>query len=166
LALAYLLETEEALNRAREAERQQELQEGRGWLAGGPSVYLPLCESYLRLARLPDAERIAERVSKIVPRTAALEAQALYLRAEITAYLEWKQSDEAESCYQRALTMAAGCDMRPLVAHCHLGVGKLYQRTGRGEQAKEHLTTATTMYREMDMTYWLEQAEAEMRELA
>ena len=81
-----------------EAERQQELQVGRGWLAGGPSVYLPLCESYLRLARLPDAERIAERVSKIVPRTAALEAQALYLLAEITAHLERKQSDEAESC--------------------------------------------------------------------
>ena len=53
--------------------------------------------------------------------------------------------------------------MRPLVAHCHLGLGKLYRRTGKREQAQEHLTTATTMYREMDMTFWLEQAEAEMR---
>ncbi len=50
--------------------------------------------------------------------------------------------------------------MRPLVAHCHLGLGKLYQRTDRHEQAQEHLTTATTMYREMDMRFWLEQAEA------
>jgi hypothetical protein len=50
--------------------------------------------------------------------------------------------------------------MRPLVAHCHLGLGKLYWRTGKREQAKEHLTTAATMYREMGMTYWLEQAEA------
>ena len=55
--------------------------------------------------------------------------------------------------------------MRPLVAHCHLGLGKLYRRTGKREQAQEHLTTATTMYREMDMRFWLEQAEAEMREL-
>ena len=55
--------------------------------------------------------------------------------------------------------------MRPLVAHCHLGLGKLYPRTGQREQATEHPTTATTMYREMGMTYWLEQAEAEMREL-
>ena len=54
--------------------------------------------------------------------------------------------------------------MRPLVAHCHLGLGKLYQRTGKREQAQEHLATATTMYREMGMTYWLEKAEAEMRE--
>jgi hypothetical protein len=51
--------------------------------------------------------------------------------------------------------------MRPLVAHCHLGLGKLYRRTGTREQAQEHLTTATTMYREMDMRYWLEQAEAD-----
>ena len=49
--------------------------------------------------------------------------------------------------------------MRPLVAHCHLGLGKLYRRTGKREQAQEHLTTATTMYREMDMRFWLEQAE-------
>ena len=53
-------------------------------------------------------------------------------------------------------------DMRPLIAHCHLGLGKLYRRTGKREQAQEHLTTATTMYREMDMRFWLEKAEAEM----
>jgi hypothetical protein len=48
--------------------------------------------------------------------------------------------------------------MRPLVAHCHLGLGKLYHRTDKREQAQEHLTTATTMYRDMGMTYWLEKA--------
>ena len=55
--------------------------------------------------------------------------------------------------------------MRPLAAHCHLGIGKLDRRTGKREQAREHLTTAATMYREMDMTYWLAQAEAESMEL-
>ena len=54
--------------------------------------------------------------------------------------------------------------MRPLVAHCYLGLGKLYHRTGKREQAQEHLTTAMTMYREMGMTYWLEQADAELKE--
>jgi hypothetical protein len=49
----------------------------------------------------------------------------------------------------------------PLVAHCHLGLGKLYHRTDKREQAQEHLATATTMYRDMGMTYWLEKAEAE-----
>ena len=51
--------------------------------------------------------------------------------------------------------------MRPLVAHCHLGLGKLSRRTGKRELAQEHLTTATTMYREMDMRFWREQAEKE-----
>jgi hypothetical protein len=48
--------------------------------------------------------------------------------------------------------------MRSLLAHCHLGLGKLYWRTDKREQAQEHLTTATTMYREMDMRFWLERA--------
>jgi hypothetical protein len=52
--------------------------------------------------------------------------------------------------------------MRRLVAHCHLGLGTLYQRTGKRQQAGEHLTTATTMYREMEMGFWLEKADAEM----
>ncbi len=55
--------------------------------------------------------------------------------------------------------------MRPLVAHCHLGLDRLYRRTGKREQAREHLTTATAMCREMNLGFWLEQAEAAMREL-
>ena len=59
--------------------------------------------------------------------------------------------------------LAEELGMRPLVAHCHRGLGKLYPKR---EQAQEHLATATTMYREMDMRFWLEQAEAELRDLA
>ena len=56
--------------------------------------------------------------------------------------------------------------MRPLVAHCHLGLAKLYRRTGTRREAQEHFATATTMYREMDMRFWLEKAENEMAESA
>jgi hypothetical protein len=55
--------------------------------------------------------------------------------------------------------------MRPLIAHCHLGLGKLYRRPRKREQGREHLTTATTMYRERGMMYWLEQAGAETTDL-
>jgi hypothetical protein len=48
---------------------------------------------------------------------------------------------------------------------CRLGLSKLHRRTGQREQAQEHLTTATTMYRDMGMTYWLEMAEAEIIDL-
>ena len=53
--------------------------------------------------------------------------------------------------------------MRPLAAHCHLSLGKLYRLTGKQDQAQQNLTTATTMYREMDMRFWLGAGEAEMR---
>ena len=54
--------------------------------------------------------------------------------------------------------------MRPLVAHCNLGLGRLYRRRDRRDQVQEHVSTAATMYREMDMRFWLESAEAEMKE--
>jgi hypothetical protein len=63
------------------------------------------------------------------------------------------------------LALADELGMRPLVAHCHLGLGKLSRCTGQPHEARAHLTTATMMYREMDMQFWPEQAEAEMREL-
>ncbi len=52
--------------------------------------------------------------------------------------------------------------MRPLAAHCHLGLGKLYRRMGRTQEAEERITTATKMYREMAMRWWLDQAGAGM----
>jgi hypothetical protein len=60
-----------------------------------------------------------------------------------------------------SVALARELGMRPVAAHGHLGLGKLYRRTGTREQAQEYLTTATTMYREMDMRFWLEQAESE-----
>jgi hypothetical protein len=54
--------------------------------------------------------------------------------------------------------------MRPLVAHCHLGLARLDRLTGHQEQAREHLATAATMYHEMAMTFWLEQVEAQLKE--
>jgi hypothetical protein len=50
--------------------------------------------------------------------------------------------------------------MRPLIARCHLGLGKLYRRMGKRQEAHENLSAATAMYREMNMRFYLEQAEA------
>jgi hypothetical protein len=55
--------------------------------------------------------------------------------------------------------------MRPLVAHCHFHLGKLFRKADQQTQAPEHLTSGTTMYREMDMQFWLDRAEAEVRQL-
>jgi hypothetical protein len=55
--------------------------------------------------------------------------------------------------------------MRPLQAHCHLGLGTLYATTGRPEQARTALTTAIHLYRATDMTFWLPQAEAALAQV-
>jgi len=92
------------------------------------------------------------------------EARALGVLAELAARGKTPDFEKAQGFCREALHLADEPGMRPLAAHCHLGLGKLYQRTGKREQAQEHLATATTMYREMGMTYWLEQAEAQIRE--
>jgi hypothetical protein len=61
--------------------------------------------------------------------------------------------------------MAEELGMRPLVAHCHLGLGTLYRRVGRARQARAALDTATALYRAMEMTFWLPQAEAALAEM-
>ena len=91
------------------------------------------------------------------------EARGLRLLGEATARRD--PPEHADDHYREALALGSELGMRPLVAHCHLGLGKLYRRAGNGQQAQEHLTSAETMYREMDMRFWLEKAEAELRRL-
>ena len=55
--------------------------------------------------------------------------------------------------------------MRPLLAHCHYGLGTLYLKTGRLEPARLELTAAIALYRAMDMTFWLPQAEAALAQV-
>ena len=78
---------------------------------------------------------------------------------DVTSHPDRFDAESGAAHYREALALAERHGMRPLVAHCHLGLGKLYRRTGKLEHARENLTTATTMYREMDMDFWLEQAE-------
>jgi class 3 adenylate cyclase/tetratricopeptide (TPR) repeat protein len=83
------------------------------------------------------------------------------IRAEALA-LQGKEPcrDEALSDWSRLIDLATELSMRPELAHCHFGLSKLYRRTGDDAEGQEHLTTAVTMYREMDMGFWLTQAEA------
>ncbi len=93
------------------------------------------------------------------------EAWSLRLFAEVTSRSDNPDIETAGDHYRQALAPADELGMRPLVAQCHLGLGKLYRRTGERRQAQEHLTTATDMFQEMDMRFWLEKEEAEMATL-
>src|SRR5262249_46088345 len=159
LARAYALadRVAEAISLAEQAvnESVRSLSPAAGMLAAA-EVYISagrVAEAYATLGQaLALARKRAER---------PLQAQALALLGRLAADRDGTEFEEAETRYRDAPALADTLGMRPLAAHCHLGLGKLYRRTGKREQAHEHLTTATTMYREMGMTYWLEKAEAE-----
>jgi tetratricopeptide (TPR) repeat protein len=93
------------------------------------------------------------------------QAYTLRLLGEIAARRHPPDVEEAEASYQEALTLANELGMRPLQAHCHLGLGTLYSQMGRVEQARTELATAITLYRSMEMTFWLPQAEAALAQV-
>jgi class 3 adenylate cyclase/tetratricopeptide (TPR) repeat protein len=125
-----------------------------------------LGEAYLLAGRLEQATRTAQHALSLARerRERGFEAWILRLQAEIAGVSG--RGEDANAVYRVALALANELEMRPLVAHCHLGLGKLYRRTDNRVQAQEHLATATTLYREMGMTYWLEKVEQAVRDLA
>jgi tetratricopeptide (TPR) repeat protein len=114
----------------------------------------------LLLGRLDEARSLGDRAVESSPRQFGFAAHALHLLGDIASHPDRFDAEASEAHYRQALALAEPRGMRSLVAHCHLGLGKLYRRADKREQAQKHLTTATTMYREMGMTYWLEKAEA------
>ncbi len=128
----------------------------------------------LRVAWLSEAYLIEHRIDRAAPlaqqalslsrehRERGHEAWALRLLGEVASHRDPPDVEEAEAYYGDARTLADELGMRPLVAHSHLGLGKLYRGSGDHANAKEHLTTAATLYREMDMGFWLGKAEEEL----
>jgi tetratricopeptide (TPR) repeat protein len=88
------------------------------------------------------------------------EAWARRFLADIALHRNSPDIKQAETHYQQALALANELGMRPLQAHCHRGLGKLYSQTGQSEQARAELTEAIEMYRDMEMTFWLPETEA------
>jgi hypothetical protein len=82
------------------------------------------------------------------------------LLGEIAAHPDSTDEKTADDHCHQALALATELGMRPLVAHCHLGLGTLHRRTGDRVKAEEQLATAATMYRGMGVTFWLEKAAA------
>ena len=94
------------------------------------------------------------------------EALALHQLGVVHAHADPPDVAQAEAHYQQALALAEELGMRPLLAHCHRGLGTLYAATGQREQARTALAAAIDLYRAMDMTFWLPQAEAALAQVA
>jgi class 3 adenylate cyclase/tetratricopeptide (TPR) repeat protein len=143
----------EALDRAQRRARMAEA-----------TAMLCLGEALVLTGHLDDARALVLRAMDLARGRSerGMEARSLWLLGEIGARSPAHERQDAVNRYQEATALGAERGMLPLVAACHLGLGTLYRRTDKPEQAQAHLTTATTMYRGMGMTYWLERAESEL----
>jgi tetratricopeptide (TPR) repeat protein len=124
-------------------------------------------EASLRADRREDAIVLAGRAHTLAceQKERGHEAYALRLLGEIAAHQDPPEIEPAAHHYRQALTLADELGMRPLVAHCHRGLGTLYAATGQREQARTELSAAMEMYRAMEMTFWLPQAEAALAQV-
>ena len=122
-----------------------------------------LGEAYLLAGRPASALDVARRALQTAEERheSGQRAYAHRLLGDIAASAN--ESDAAQAAYREAMALAEALAMRPLVAHAHHGLGTLAYRTGRPDEAKASLAVAATMYREMDMRFWLEKAEARSR---
>jgi tetratricopeptide (TPR) repeat protein len=123
---------------------------------------LSLGEAQMMAGRLEEAHALAERTLTLARahQERGHEAYALHLLGAIAAHRDPPEAEQAAAHYRQALALADELGMRPLVAHCHLGLGTLYRQMRRGEEARAALSTAIALYRAMEMTFWLPQAEA------
>jgi tetratricopeptide (TPR) repeat protein len=123
---------------------------------------LSLGEAQVLAGRLEEAHTLAEQALTQARehQERGNESYALHLLGTIAAHRDPPESEQSEAHYRQALALAEELGMRPLMAHCYRGLGTLYAMLGQRAQAGTALITAIEMYRAMDMTFWLPQAEA------
>ncbi len=133
---------------------------GLGIMAGHSLRSAWLGEAYLHGGRPTDALGLARRALELARRRKERgnESWVFRLFGEIASSRDPLAAEEAEDAYRQAIVLGQELGMRPLMAHCHFGLGTLYRRTGQREQAQEYLATAAAMFREMEMPFWLEKA--------
>jgi tetratricopeptide (TPR) repeat protein len=126
-----------------------------------------LGEAYLRAGRLDEAGTQAQQGLEFAQghQERGHTAYALWLLGEVATQCASPKAAQAEAYYQQALALADELGMRPLQAHCHLSLGTLYAATGQREQARTALAEAIALYRALDMTLWLPQAEVALAQV-
>jgi tetratricopeptide (TPR) repeat protein len=133
-----------------------------------PALYVTWAsEVYVRTGRVADAHTLAMQALAVAHehKERGAEAWTLRLIGDIAMHRDPPEVRPAENHYQQALALAEELGMRPLQAHCHLGLGILYGQSKRTAQARAELAAAGTLYRAMDMTFWLPRTEAALAQV-
>jgi hypothetical protein len=105
---------------------------------------------------------LADRALESSRNQPGFTAHALHLLGDTATHPDRFEAEKGTAHYLSALTLAHQHRMRPLIAHCHFGLGKLYRHIGETEHARDNLAAAARTYREMEMDVWLNQTEAEI----
>jgi tetratricopeptide (TPR) repeat protein len=126
-----------------------------------------LAEAQLQVGNVIDAERLARQAVEVCRRhhQRGWEADSLRVLAATAAHPSCLTPEKAVAGYREAIALATELGMRPLVAHCQLGLGNLCRLTGDRDQARAHLTAASEMYDEMDMPSWRGQVAVALRDV-
>jgi tetratricopeptide (TPR) repeat protein len=118
-----------------------------------PAIWGQLGEVHLLAGREEPAERFG-RLAVERARAAGQrgdEARALRLLGDVAAARGPAGAADAESAYLSAVSLAEAAAMRPLVARCHLDLGRLFNRTGKPAAAARHAATARELLTAMGM---------------
>ena len=160
-ALARLGENDKALSRLREGEQATERLAAKGRVQiRGWDVHA-MARACLLLGRLADARRLADRALELISTQPGAAAHALHLLGDIATHPDQFDAEHGEAQYRKALVLAEARGMVPLVAHCRLGIARIFKRTGRLDEAGELFGAALELYRDMAMSDWVAQAEAQ-----
>jgi class 3 adenylate cyclase/tetratricopeptide (TPR) repeat protein len=160
-ALAQLGEESQASNRLEEGQQAVDRLAARGRVRVRGWDYYALARACYLLGRFDEALRLVDRAVEKLSSQPGAAAHALHLLGDIATHPDRFDAERGEAQYRKALALAEIRGMRPLVAHCYLGLGNIYRRTEKHQQARELFTAALAMYREMDMSFWVKQAKLE-----
>jgi class 3 adenylate cyclase/tetratricopeptide (TPR) repeat protein len=160
-ASAQLGEATAALNQMRLGEQVIERFATTGIVGHLAWSYHALGRAARLLGRIDEARRLAARAVDFSPHHPGFAAHAAHLLGDIATHPERFDAQTGEAHYRESLALAEPRGMRPLIAHCHFGLGALYRRVDKRDLAREHFATARTLYRDMAMGFWLEKVQTE-----
>ena len=144
-ALAQTGDAKEALSRVRQAEQLLGNQTTSGILGHRGWAYVAVGRACLLLEPFDEARHFGKCSVESLQRQPDPLAHALYLLGDVASHPDAFDAETGAAHYRQALAIAKQHGMRPLIAHCNLGLGQLYGRMGKSEHARENLSVATTM---------------------
>ena len=144
----------------REAEQLLASKDAGGTVDQAGLDYQWLGRAALSLGRIDDARRLGDLALRNCPMHPAFAAHALHLQGDVAALPLHFERRRAEAYYGKARALAEAHGMQPVIAHCHLGLGRLYLRAGERAQEHRQLAAAASLYRDMGMRFYLEQLSA------